>query len=123
MNKKDNIRRIDNKVIITSELDLYHKYIRSINGVLNNPISEKEADILFIIYKSNGELTTELRKTICSVLKITDKNLNNFISRMTKAKSLVKKDGKITVPLHLSLPSTIKDGDMFIVVSRFRYKW
>lgn len=117
MNKLPAIRKVRNLKKITSLEDLYHKYIRSINGVLAESITPQESNILFIIYQNGGVLTTEIRKTICSKLSISDKNLNNVISRFRKKFYL--KDDKLAE--YLILPKL--DGhDKLFVESIFLYE-
>lgn len=73
---------------ITRE-QFYKNYLHLLNAVLPAPLTETEIDILIHIYFSGKILTSGLRKKIRDTLSISEKNLNNFVSKLKKKSVIV----------------------------------
>ncbi len=68
---------------------LYKTYLKVINGILNTPLTDTEIGILEIIYKNGNRMDKDLRKVIQKDLGMSEKNLNNYKSKLVKKQTLI----------------------------------
>ena len=81
----------------TNAENFYKEYVTLINGILK--LTDKEIDIVAELLRlydtSDNVFSTENRKKLSEILKITDLNLNNHFQNLKKKGVLVTTDGEL----------------------------
>jgi DNA-binding MarR family transcriptional regulator len=84
--QKDTISR--NVITVKTTSDNRIRKILKVLSALMEPVglSDKEIDIVALLHQKGGDLTTEVRKEICTELNMTVPFLNNYIGRLREKK-------------------------------------
>ncbi len=91
---------------VLNKTELYKLYLNIINCFAPVKLTETEIDILVYIYSCGKVLTSEIRRKLREFLSISDKNLNNFISKLKKKSAI--KDNEINSRI---LPPNLESED------------
>ena len=93
--------------IAVPQHEWYRKYIETLNVFSESSSTNKELDVIHQIYIRGGSLDSTGRKQIQKVLRISNLNLNNYISSLRSKGAVIDTDTGIV--LHKSLMVVLKD--------------
>lgn len=110
------IRSIKSPLKLSKE-SFYGTYLHIINAFIPIKLTEREIDILIYLYNSGIILTKEVRKEIRERIGISEKNLNNFISKLTKKQALV--DNEISSKLLPPIKDSFDSEDTVLIQLEF----
>lgn len=96
---------------------LYKTYLKVINGILNVPLTDTEIDILELIYNNGNRMDKDFRKVIQTDLKMSEKNLNNYKSKLVKKQTLI--DFADYSAIHPSFLMPNVEADNFVLTLGF----
>lgn len=94
----------------------YKVYLKILSAFLPYRLTETELDIMLYIYENRTALTSVIRKEMQKAFNISDKNLNNFISKLTKRGLLQNSEGNDRVINKQFLPPEEENGSINIQV-------
>jgi hypothetical protein len=101
----------------TRNIKIWH----AISSIMAASLSEKEIQLLDLLYRKGGILTTQVRKEIREELKMSSEFMNNYVMRIRNKKIIVGED-PIQLNRMLREIQLPQDGEDYKVVFQFLHK-